>query len=850
MLSKRRLKQALAYAILSMLIMLVCQYLISVSDPTKKALINGHSHMTINESFYIDATSQLTLKKLLKTPELFVQQSLDNIPWSFDQQAYWIRLELLNNNDHAIDTVIHFANPMVEKLDIYQQYDKDQFAHHPLGWQVETLSREARSIPSHELSIPQNVHQILYVRIATEGIAKTPITLYLKDDFSNLTNFTFLIWGSFVGILITMSLYNLVLYAGLKDGVYLVYIGYITSILMMLGVVIGFGHYIWPEALIRLWREHIIMANTSVIIFSVSFALLFFNALNKKTKIVKITRVYLLYLVLFSIASLWIPEYIAAPIFFVNMFFLYPLAFTLIVQQCRINYKWAKLYIVSWVPLIIGGAIQPMGLMGIIDDSFLIHHALMIGVLFEIVLMAMALANRMQYKKEKALYEATHDLETDIANSNLFDRKVKQLTKERRRFAICIFEISDFTTLLPYISNNDNNDLMIMVSRSIERKIYAEDNFLILDQAKGRISKLVKLSDGVFAAIIEITSKEIKEKNRIKNQLDFLKVEMRKGAQVGDLFVNLSINIGISLLTQQRDDIQGVDIVKQAYQALEQARRESHGFCFYQPSEAFNVAQRLTLAADLQRALRENKLRLYHQPQIDLESGDVDGSEALLRWHHEELGFIAPDIFIKLAEDTGIINELTLWVIETSCRQLKILIERGHINHSVSINISGKDISEPSFLDNAKAILARHDIPYSALTFELTESVMVNDFDQLSHTLHEFSKMGIQVSIDDYGTGYSSLFYISQLPFNEIKIDKSFVVDLETSKRNLTIVKTTIEMAKSLGLKIVAEGIESAAIEAILREHECHIVQGYHYQRPIEFSRYLTWLDEYSQRKP
>lgn len=845
MLSKRRLKQTLAYSILGMLIMLVCQYLISVSDPTENALANGRHNITISESFYVDRSRQLTLDQLLNIPRAFIRQPLDNIPWSFDQQAYWMRLELRNNNDHAVDTVIHFSNPMVENLDIYQQDGHSHFSHHQLGWQKNNLSRAARSIPSYALELAENTPYVLYIRIATEGIAKTPINIYLKDDFSHLTNFTFLIWGSFVGILITMSLYNLVLYAGLRDSVYLVYIGYIISILMMLGVVIGFGHYIWPKALIALWREHIIMANTSVIIFAISFALLFFNAFDEKTKIVKITKAYLLYLTLFALVSLWLPEYIAAPIFFVSMFFLYPISMTLIVQQCRVNYKWAKLYIVSWVPLIIGGAIQPMGLMGVIDDSFLIHHALMIGVLFEIVLMAMALANRMQYKKEKALYEATHDQETGIANSNLFDAKVKQLTQEHRRFAICIFEISDFSTLLPYISNTDNNDLMIMVSRAIERKIHLENNFLVLDQTQNRISKLVKLSDGIFAAIIEITSKEIKEKNRIKNQLEFLKKEMNKGAQVGDLFVNLSINIGISLLTKQQGDVQGIDILKQAYRALEQARREAHGFCFYQPGEALHVAQRLTLAADLQRALREDKLRLYHQPQIDLETGEVDGSEALLRWQHEEFGFIAPDIFIKLAEDTGIINELTLWVIETACRQLKILLERGYTQHSVSINISGKDISEPNFLGNAKAILARHDIPYSSLTFELTESVMVNDFEQLSYTLQEFSNLGIQVSIDDYGTGYSSLFYISQLPFNEIKIDKSFVVDLETSPRNLTIVKTTIEMAKSLGLKVVAEGIESEAIEHILRQHECHIVQGYHYQRPIEFSRYLSWLDEY-----
>jgi EAL domain-containing protein (putative c-di-GMP-specific phosphodiesterase class I) len=258
-----------------------------------------------------------------------------------------------------------------------------------------------------------------------------------------------------------------------------------------------------------------------------------------------------------------------------------------------------------------------------------------------------------------------------------------------------------------------------------------------------------------------------------------------------------------------------------------------------------NVAKRLELASDLQQALRNNELQLFHQPQIDINKNTVDGSEVLLRWKHKYYGFIAPDVFIKLAEDTGIINELTLWVADRACRDLEEIINLGYANYNVSVNISGKDISEPNFLTHIKEIISQYDIPISSLTFELTESVMVNDFNHLSHIMNELASMGIHVAIDDYGTGYSSLLYISQLPFNELKIDKSFVKDLESSERDLTIVRTTIEMAKNLGLKIVAEGIESKAVGEILKRHGCNIAQGYYYQKPIEFSQYLSWLAQY-----
>ena len=848
MLSNGKLKQSFAYLVLAMLIMLVYQYVISISDPTQNAIQNGHKGFQIEEAFLVDGSGELTLSQVLADKKLLLQQPLSEIPWSFTQQAYWIHLAIHNNNRHSVDIVSHFANPMLEQLSIYKVLANGQVEEKKLGWQVSDLDRLSRSLPSYDVNIEKEKTVELYIRIATEGIAKTPIDLYIKDDFSNLVRFTFLIWGSFVGILITMALYNLVLFLGLKDNVYLLYIGYITSVLMMLGVVIGFGHYIWPESIIRFLRENIIAVNTSLMIFTLSFALLFFNAQENKTWAVKFCSGYVVYLIVFAFISMFIPEYIAAPIFFLSMALLYPAAFWLVVQQYKINYRWARLYIASWVPLILGAAIQPMALTGAIEDSFIIHHALMIGVLFEIVLMAMALANRMQYKKEKALYNATHEPETQLVNINLFETKMTALFKGDNSFAVCVIEITDFLSLLPYISNTNNNDITLMVAHAIERKLYHADNFLVLEYEKSKTTKIAKINEGVFAVLIEINSASLQEEERLKKQLEFLQNDMARGARVGKLFINLSTSVGISLLEPQTG-ISPSDMIKQAYQALEKGKREGVGFGVYQQEEAFNVAQRLALASDLQQALRNNELQLFHQPQIDIDRNIVDGSEVLLRWQHRDYGFIAPDVFIKLAEDTGIINELTLWVVDRACHDLEHIISLGYSDYNVSVNISGKDISEPHFLTHIMRVIGRYKIPLSSLTFELTESVMVDDFHHLSQIMNELASIGIHVAIDDYGTGYSSLLYISQLPFNELKIDKSFVMNLEYSERDLTIVRTTIEMAKNLGLKIVAEGVESKAVEAILRLNGCHIVQGYYYQKPAAFEQYVSWLNQYSVNK-
>ncbi|MFT6735458.1 MAG: EAL domain-containing protein (putative c-di-GMP-specific phosphodiesterase class I) [Polaribacter sp.] len=841
MLSKGIVKQSLACLLLAMFMMLVYQYVIAIADPTKNTIQSGQDGFQIDEAFLIDVSQELTLDQLLTDNSSLVKQPLAEIPWSFTQQAYWVHLVIHNNNQHGVDIVSHFSNPMLEQLTVYQVLAHQRVKEKKLGWQVSDLDKLNRSIPSYEVRLEQKETVELYIRIATKGIAKTPINLYLKDDFHNLVRFTFLIWGSFVGILIAMALYNLVLYLGLKDSVYLLYVGYITSMLMMLGVVIGFGHYIWPENILKIFRENIVAVNVLVMIFSLSFALSFFNARKNKTRTVKFCSGYLIYLVVFSFVSLFLPEYIAAPIFFLSMALLYPATVFLIIQQYKINHLWTKLYIVSWAPLILGATLQPLGLVGTIEESFIIHHALMIGVLFEIIIMAMALASRMQYKKEKTIYDVTHEPETQLANTHLLEIKMKELLKHDTDFAVCIIEITELSSLLPYISNADNNDLTLMVADTIERALRHKNNFMVLEYNKNKTTKLAKINEGVFAVLVDMNFTSYKEHECLETQLASLQGDVARGTQIKKLFINLSTRVGISLLEPQKE-VLPYDIIKQAYQALDKGAREGVAFSVYHKKEALNVTKRLELASDLQQALRNNELELFHQPQIDINKNTIDGSEVLLRWKHKEYGYIAPDLFIKLAEDTGIINELTLWVVNKACRDLEEIINLGYVNYNVSVNISGKDISEPNFLTHIKKIISQYDIPLSSLTFELTESVMVNDFNHLSHIMNELASMGIHVAIDDYGTGYSSLLYISQLPFNELKIDKSFVMNLETSDRDLTIVKATIEMAKNLGLKVVAEGIESKEIETILKRYGCNILQGYYYQKPVEFRQYLSWL--------
>lgn len=836
------LKRIFAAILLLLLGMLVHHYVIVIADPTAAEITRDNPAIDITQGYLIDPDHLLTLPDVIRDPAFMSDRTFDQIPWDFGQQAYWLRLKIRNNSATDQSLVAYFSNPMVEQLTVYQPavqsgsaFVQSAWQETALGWQSATLSVKQRAFPAYDLQLRAHSETSLIVRIATDGIAKTPVHLYFTDDFDTLVQMAFLLWGSFIGVLVVMSLFNLVLYIGLKDGVYLVYVGYIVSALMMLGVVMGFGHYIFPEAMMRWLRLHIVPINISVAIFTLSFALLFFDAFEHKSRISRWCAYSVVFLLAQAVISLALPEYVAAPAFFVTMGVLYPLIALFLYQQFKFKQHWARYYMLSWVPFIVGGIVQPMSLIGTIEGTFLTLHAMMIGVSIEVVLMSMGLASRMQYKKEQALFDAIHDPGTQLPNTALLEAHIKELIQSEQRFSVCLIEVAEFSALQPYISSADTNYLMIMISRVVNRELLFQPQFRVLEKREPQDHKVAQLKEGLFAVILTETA----ENNTglfitIRKHLD-------SGAQIGDLYIALAINFGISGFDCHTNE-QALDVLKQAQQALEQAKYVPSGIARYRADQAYNFAQRLSLAASLQAALRNNELELYHQPQINLQTGQVDGSEALLRWRHQQLGYIPPCEFIPLAEDTGIVNEITLWVIERACQNLEVLAQQGYPQHNVSVNISGKDIAEPNFLDNVKATLQRHHFPLCNLTFELTESATVKDFHLLTATLDSLAAMGIQIAIDDYGTGYSSLFYISELPFTELKIDKSFVLDLDTSERHRTIVKTTVDMAKSMGLKVVAEGIESAAVEALLYEYDCHVAQGFYYHKPVPFNQYLQWL--------
>nr|WP_277883295.1 EAL domain-containing protein [Nostoc flagelliforme] len=247
---------------------------------------------------------------------------------------------------------------------------------------------------------------------------------------------------------------------------------------------------------------------------------------------------------------------------------------------------------------------------------------------------------------------------------------------------------------------------------------------------------------------------------------------------------------------------------------------------------------RLQLEVDLRRAIEHQEFQLYYQPIVSLISGSIMGFEALLRWQHPKRGLLAPGEFIPLAEETGLIVELGYWVLFQACRQMQawLVSYPQHSLEKMSVNLSAKQFCQPNLIEQIRDILLSTGLNPNHLTLEITETVIVENGDEAIAVLLQLQELGIEISIDDFGTGYSSLGRLYSFPISVLKIDRSFINPMTTDKRNLDIIEIIVTLAHKLGMKAVAEGVETQQQLAILKDLNCEFVQGYFFSKPLPSS--------------
>ncbi|MBS3668943.1 putative bifunctional diguanylate cyclase/phosphodiesterase [Vreelandella boliviensis] len=384
--------------------------------------------------------------------------------------------------------------------------------------------------------------------------------------------------------------------------------------------------------------------------------------------------------------------------------------------------------------------------------------------------------------------------------------------------AVMVIDLDNFRLVNDIQGHDSGDQLLISVAEQLRQRLDAEET-------------LARFSSDEFVVLInnlgEQQANAALKAERVARQLLETIAQLRNSHSLP-----ISASIGISLFTGGGEHSMD-SVLQQADMALQQAKSAGgNGLCFFNTDMQTSVLERASLEADLHKALERNELALHYQVQVD-HQGVTIGVEALLRWFHPQRGWVSPATFIPLAEENRLIVPIGYWVMRSACEQLaKWSRQAAYAPLSISVNVSSVQFQQPEFVRNVEALLAETQAPPSRLVLEVTESLLMQEPVRVRNTMLQLRAKGIRFALDDFGTGYSSLSYLKRLPLDELKIDQSFIHELLTDKTDAAIVDTTILLAVSLGLTVVAEGVEKKEQLDWLRGHGCYRYQGYLFGRP------------------
>jgi diguanylate cyclase (GGDEF)-like protein len=428
-------------------------------------------------------------------------------------------------------------------------------------------------------------------------------------------------------------------------------------------------------------------------------------------------------------------------------------------------------------------------------------------------------------------HQAFYDSLTGLPNRALLFESISRLSREHADrghpgFALMLLDIDNFTEINDALGQGAGDPVLQETGRRLAATVHAAD-------------LAARLGGDEFGILLPGASARTAQElaGRILRALEAPFAIAGQTLEVG-------ASIGIARYPEHGHDPQL--LLQRADVAMYTAKHDHAGVAVYREEQDQHSVHRLALTRELRQGLQEQQLILYYQPKIDLATGGVEGVEALVRWRHPTRGLIPPDTFIPLAEQNGLIGQLTAWVLETALAQCRAWQIAG-TTLAVAVNLSARTLQDPQLPDLVGRLLVHHALAGSTLTLEITESSLIGDPDRAREVLRRLHALGIQLSIDDFGTGYSSLGYLKDLPVDEVKIDRSFVRSLYGTQEStdVPLVRSIIALAHALHLRVVAEGVEDARTRAILADLCCDAVQGYLISRPLPAGELDLWLQTF-----
>ncbi len=432
----------------------------------------------------------------------------------------------------------------------------------------------------------------------------------------------------------------------------------------------------------------------------------------------------------------------------------------------------------------------------------------------------------------RILHQTQHDDLTDLPNRYLVqDRIAGTINRAERslaKFTVVMLDISRFKKVNDTLGHHIGDVLLKETANRLLRR-------------QRKCDTVARMGGDDFLLLLENTD--------LATSMQLVKTDilplLTSAHQLDNVEISVKFNCGFAEYPTHAES--AVSLLRRCEIALYEAKTSHSGIAVYEEGRDESHRRELAIVSDIDKAMSGGQLRLFYQPKLKLGSGEITQAEALVRWVHPTFGFLPPDEFISILEQTGNINKLTQWVLNEAARQCSQWLER-NIDLTLAVNLSALDLLEPLLLEQINRVVQVHNIKPRHLMLEITESAIMQDPKAASSVLRQLQQSGYRIAIDDFGTGYSSLAQLKRLPVGELKIDKSFVLNLTPSSQDSVIVKSTIELAHSMNLEVVAEGVETEESLLLLQSFGCDTGQGYFISKPMAAADFEVWLKNNRER--
>ncbi len=811
-----------------------------------------------------DAESRLMIGNILQTPIEAWTENTDSTPnFGYTNSSYWFRLSLHNaSQQDELSRLLVIDYPLIDHIEFFRVRNGVVIDQYSTG---DKLPFSQRPVEHRNFIFPLDFYagetNEVYFRIESSGAIQVPLSIwepqqFFIDDQSELVRKSI-----FYGVLSVMVLFNFFLFFSLKEAPYFYYVMFVFSFLLTQSAMHGITYqYLWPR-FPAVQEMAVLLGVPGCVLFTSLFSRSFLSLAHHAP------RMDLFFKVTATLGALNILAAFVLPYRLVTTSAVFMVAVVSLGCIFIGPYLWmkghkiARFFTIAWMCMVVSTTLLALNKFGVIPYNFFTENSLQFGSALEAVLLSFALADRLNRERqdrwkaqqkmlsevrqrhhieETMIYDATHNHLTGLPNRAFMENRFGELLKNdlfrKEGIALVLVHFDRFHEINKTLGHLRADQLLKTVCLKVNSKAQGLEGLIAIEQNE-RQSLGISVVEGVSTAMLIDRRKNLDLVKTARELVEMLSTPI----EYDGLAIDVGASVGIAHYPQHGDNIDA--LLSNGMIAVDVGIHGGDRVTEY--SEEINPynARRLTLMGDLRNAINNDLLELYFQPQVCCKLNRVTSIEALLRWNHPLHGFIPPDEFIPIAEKTGTINMVTKWVLDKALSRVAELNDKEY-EVAVAVNISAVNLKEKQFPLLVKSLLNKYRVEPRFLVLEVTETAMMEDPENALLILTTLNHIGVKLSIDDFGTGHSSLAYIKKLPVHEIKIDRSFVMEMDQDKDGSIIVKTTVNMCHDLGYDVVAEGVETLTSFDTLKAMGCDYLQGYYLARPLPFSDLLVWLDE------